>query len=82
MSDISEVITTYIGSDGTTFEIDHLGIANPNQWGEFAIYRNNIQIAEFSTDAAGYLPEHRPLLPETDELIALAKVAVYESDQP
>lgn len=76
----SEVIATFT-RDGGTYEIDHLGIGNPSQYGEFAVYRGDVQVAEFATDAAGYLPEHRPQLPELDTLIALAQQAVAEAEQ-
>lgn len=78
----TEVIATYTSADGATFEIDHLGIGNPHQWGEFAVYRkdaqSDVQVAEFSTDAALYQAEHRPPLPGIDELIALAQQAVAD----
>lgn len=84
MTDISpaptEVVATYSGVDGATFEIDHLGIGNPHQWGEFAVYRDDVQLAEFSTDAALYTESHRPPLPTVDELVALAQLAVREGD--
>jgi hypothetical protein len=76
----SEVIATYT-TGGATFEIDHLGIGNPDQWGEFAVYRDDVQVAEFVTDAAGYLPAHRPELPDTATLIALAAQAVADAER-
>lgn len=70
-----EVIASY-RHDGATYEIDHLGIAVDSQYGEFAVYRNGVQVAEFATEAAFFLPAHRPELPSADALVALAKHAV------
>lgn len=65
----SEVIATYTGSDGVAFEIDHLCIGNPGQRGEFAVYRD------------GYLPAHRPELPDTGILIVLANRAAADEER-
>lgn len=76
----TEVVTSYEHS-GQTYEIDHLGIGLDSQYGEFAVYRDGVQIAEFATAAAGYLPAHRPALPDNDTLISLAKQAVADVEQ-
>jgi hypothetical protein len=73
----TEVIATYT-HDGETYEIDHLGIGFDDQYGEFAVYCGDVQVAEFTTYAAGYLPGYRPDLPDIDTLTALAKAAVTE----
>jgi hypothetical protein len=72
-----ETVATY-RQDGTTYEVDHLGICQPNQWGQFAIYRDGEQIAEFALAEALLRPEHRPhdLPVTTQELIRLARQAV------
>lgn len=75
----TEVVARY-EHDGRTYEIDHLGIARDNQYGEFAVFCRDVQVADFTTAAAGYLPEHRPQLPDTDTLIGLAKQAVADAD--
>lgn len=78
---VDEVIATY--EDGAmVYEIDHLGIAYPSQWGEFAVYLcgTNEQVAEFAIPESALKPEFRPAdLPvTTGELIELAKAAVRE----
>jgi len=34
--------------DGSTYEIDHLGIGSASQWGEFAVYCDGGEVAEFA----------------------------------
>jgi hypothetical protein len=89
MSD-TETILTY-EADGLTYEIDHLGIGRPGgshdldhgQWGEFAVYCDGEQVAEFAIEESILKPEFRPAeLPVTDEeLIRLAKEAVETEDE-
>ena len=74
----NETIATYQHGHNT-YEIDHLGIGNPDQWGDYAIYHNNHQIAEFSVEASWHKPQARPPLPDTDELIGLAKTVIKET---
>ena len=72
-----ETIATYkLG--GKTYEIDHLGCAVDAQWGDFAVYCNDVQLAEFSIPESMLKPEFRPAeLPVTnEELIRLAREAV------
>ena len=82
---VNETITTYqLG--GRTYEIDHLGIAGAenfaagslsDQWGEFAVYREGEQVAEFAIPESAVKPEYRPdSLPADAELIRLAREAV------
>ena len=78
MTDNTETVARFVDGD-TTYEIDHLGICSPNQHGECAVYRGDVQVAEFTTDAAGYRPEHRPPLPDTETLIALARTELEAS---
>ena len=33
--------------DGSSYEIDHLGIGSGSQWGEFAVYCDGEEVAEF-----------------------------------
>lgn len=47
--DNTETVTSYM-KDGTTYEIDHLGICSPNQAGSYAVYRDGKHIAEFLAD--------------------------------
>lgn len=74
----TETIATYhLG--GVKYEIDHLGILHPDtQWGEFAVYADGEQVAEFAIEESGLKPEFRPLgLPVArDELVRLAREAV------
>jgi hypothetical protein len=76
----TEVIATF-EHGGATYEIDHLGIALDSQYGEFAVYRDGVQLVDFSSDAAGYRPEYRPALPDTKTLIELAKQALADAEQ-
>lgn len=79
---VNETIATY--EDGAmVYEIDHLGIAYPSQWGEFAVYicgSASEQVAEFAIPESALKAECRPAeLPvTTEQLIELAKAAVRE----
>jgi hypothetical protein len=61
--------------DGGTYEIDHLGIGSRGQWGEFAVYRDGEEVAEFtlaeSVLRSGSRPAGRPV--SADELVQLAR---------
>lgn len=84
-TEINETIATF-KQGGKTYEIDHLGIARPSdtcplghgQWGEFAVYCDGKQVAEFAIEESALKPEFRPAeLPVTnEELIELAKQAL------
>jgi hypothetical protein len=75
----TEVIATF-EHDGGTCEIDHLGIRRPLHWGEFAVYRDDVQVGEFAIPESMFLPEFLPeTLPAVDELIALAVASLEES---
>ena len=55
--------------DGSTYEIDHLGIGSGSQWGEFEVYRGDEEVAEFTLA--------QPVLPvSADELVRLARQAL------
>ena len=65
--------------DGGTYEIDHLGIGSGSQWGEFAVYRDGGQVAEFAiAGPVRQRPGSRPAgLPVcADELVRLARQAL------
>jgi hypothetical protein len=79
MSDIDETIATF-DHKGGTYQLDHLGIANPWQWGMFAIYRDGALVTDFEIGAAAFKPEHRPALPDVAELTDDAKVALDTLD--
>ncbi len=55
--------------DGSTYEIDHLGIGPGSQWGEFEVYCGDEEVAEF-TLALSLLPA------SADELVRLARQAL------
>jgi hypothetical protein len=77
----SETVATF-EVDGVQYELDHLGIANPDgQWGWFVVFRGDEQVTEFQVD--GYLlkPEFRPELPDDDELIELATREIAAVDE-
>jgi hypothetical protein len=46
-----ETIVTF-ERDGSTCEIDHLGIGSASQWGEFAVYCDGEEVAQFTLAAA------------------------------
>ena len=64
--------------DGCSYEIDHLGIGSGSQWGEFAVYCDGEEVAEFTL--AG--PVRRPgpgragLPVSAGELVRLARHAL------
>jgi hypothetical protein len=76
-NDVSETIAIYEDS-GRTYEVDHLGINFPSQWGMFAVYWDGDQVAEFAIEESFLKPEYRPAaLPvQAPEVIRLAKLAV------
>jgi hypothetical protein len=77
-TDTDETVATYTVA-GKTYEIDHLGINYPEQWGEYAVYCDGQQLTTFGIEemclAAVRSPE---LMPTTDDLIKLAVQAVAE----
>lgn len=79
----TETVATFTGEDEQTYEIDHLGITSPSQWGEFTVYRNGKQLAEFALAEAMLKPQYRPTaLPvTTEELVDLAKAALEDDDR-
>jgi hypothetical protein len=79
---MNETVVEYVDDKGDSFGVDHLGIGHPEtQWGEFAVYRNGVQLAEFAVPDAALKPEFRKGLPSLGELVELAKQAVAEADR-
>jgi hypothetical protein len=74
---VSETVATF-EQDGSIYEVDHLGISDPGQWGEFDVYRDGKCVAGFTVP----LPALRPaggaedLPADVEELIRLARQAV------
>ena len=64
--------------DGGTYEIDHLGIGSGSQWGEFEVYCDGEEVAEFTLAESVLRPGSRPAgLPvSADELVRLARQAL------
>ena len=64
--------------DGSTYEIDHLAIGSGSQWGEFAVYCDGEEVAEFAIAGPVRRPGSRPAaLPAcADELVRLARQAL------
>jgi hypothetical protein len=60
---------------GADYELDHLGIAVPEQWAEFALYTGGEMVAEFRVEFsdAALAVGNRPPLPETGVLEQLAR---------
>lgn len=78
MSDNTETVGTFTDGDGRLIEIDHLGIADPDNRGEFAIYHGDKQIGEFMLPWAMEYADIKAgrRLPADAELIAQAKLAL------
>ncbi|BEL42001.1 hypothetical protein [Mycobacteroides abscessus] len=78
MAGNEETIIRFTHDDGRVIEIDHLGIGNPENQGEFAIYDGQEQIGEFMLPWAIEYPSIKAdrELPDDDELIAQAKLAL------
>ena len=70
--------------DGGTYEIDHLGIGSGSQWGEFAVYWDGEEVAEFAIAGPVRRPGSRPAgLPVcADELVRLARQALSGLGRP
>jgi hypothetical protein len=64
--------------DGGSYEIDHLGIGSGSQWGEFEVYRDGEEVAEFTLAESVLGPGPRPAgLPvSAGELVRLARQAL------
>ena len=64
--------------DGSTYEIDHFGLGSSTQWGEFAVYCDGEEVAEFAITASVLRPGSRPAGPPVcaDELVQLARQAL------
>ncbi len=76
-SDATEVVAEF-EHGGLEYQVDHLGILHPNQWGQYAIYCGDQMVGMFD-HGANLMPAYRPAEPTTDEVVALAKqaLAVY-----
>ena len=63
---------------GSSYEIDHLGIGSGSQWGEFAVYCDGEEVAEFTLAESVLRPGSGPAgLPvSADELVRLARQAL------
>src|SRR5260370_16772511 len=55
----SETIAAF-EHDGSIYEIDHLGIGSASQWGEFEVYRDGEEVAEFTLAESVLRPGSRP----------------------
>ena len=64
-----ETVATF-EHDGSTYEIDHLGIGSARQWGEVAVYCDGQEVAEFTLAESA-----DPGLWACDEDLALAQLS-------
>ncbi|MEU0237752.1 hypothetical protein ABZ234_08675 [Nocardiopsis sp. NPDC006198] len=79
-TDNIETVASYT-EDGLTYEIDHLGITHPTQRGEYAVYLDGRQVAEFLAWGTFLVPEAQPEeLPPPGDLIDMARRAVRDQD--
>jgi hypothetical protein len=64
--------------DGSTYEIEHLGIDPGTRWADFAVYCDDEEVAGFAIAQSMLRPEPRPAgLPVgADELVRLARQAL------
>jgi len=46
--------------DGSSYEIDHLGIGSASQWGEFEVYCDGEEVARFTLVQSVLRPGSRP----------------------
>jgi hypothetical protein len=74
MTEPSETITHFTDQDDV-YELDHLGIAVPDQWGVFALYTGDTVVTEFRVEFpdAALAAGPRPPLPELGVLEQLAR---------
>ena len=70
--------------DGRIYEIDHLGLGSGSGWGEFAVYCDGEEVAEFAIAGPVRRPGSRPAgLPVcADELVRLARQALSGLGRP
>src|SRR5580698_7505975 len=75
----SETVASF-EHDSSTYEIDHLGIGSGSQWGEFEVYCDGEEVAEFTLAESALRPGSRPAgVPvSADELVRLARQALGE----
>ena len=78
-----ETVATF-EHDGSTYEIDHLGIGSARQWGEVAVYCDGQEVAEFTLAESVLRSGSRPaVLPvSADELVRPAREALKRLDRP
>lgn len=74
-----ETVLSFIDDAGRSIEIDHLGMAYPESWGEFAIYHGDDQIGEFIVRREIERAENHGCgeMPDDAELIAQAKLVLH-----
>lgn len=74
----SETIACFRHND-VNYELDHLGIAVPEQWGEFAVFAGGEMLAEFRVEfsTAALIGGDCPTLPD---IAVLEKLARHELD--
>lgn len=79
-NDTTEMVASY-ELNGRTYQIDHLGIGFPSQRGEYAVYCDGVMVADFLAFGTLLRLECQPPLPDTPELIEMAKLAVAEAEE-
>ena len=80
MSDNAETILTFDTVDGRRIEVDHLGLRDPENRGEFALYEGDVQIGEFMLPWAMLKTDIKAdyALPDDAELAQLATLALAD----
>jgi hypothetical protein len=70
----TETIAQFV-LEGVTYDLDHLGVAQPEQWGRLAIYADGDIVGEFAVEfpTAVLDGEPQPSLPDAGVLEQLAR---------
>lgn len=74
-TDNTETVATFT-YNGKTYEIDHLGIGFPSQYGLFAVYCDGIQLCDFEVNDVGV----ETGIPDEAELVRLAREALATNE--
>lgn len=82
LDDTETVATFMVEGDAELYEIDHLGITDPTQWGQYTVYRRRRQVAAFAVPVSVVRSRSRASRPPAsdEELVELARAALTADD--